>query len=113
MPNICGSPWWTLVQQMTVFRRHNNLHELRERLYLQKIFVVLGYPVRQSAVHTLYKTIVELFLHGNVCDLGVGWGLACTPYVMFSMHTCIPCILSLTIVYCLNSCGRATVHNSI
>ena len=40
--------WWTVASRRIISRVHDNLHKVRERLYLQLAFVVLGHPVSGS-----------------------------------------------------------------
>ena len=51
---------WVVALRMIIFRRCDNLHEVRERLYVKLIFIVLGYPVRQPAAHVIYSAVFAI-----------------------------------------------------
>ena len=59
--------WQTVASRMIIFRRHDNLHEVRERLYLILIFVIilLGHPVRQLTARALKLTYCPIEMYGK------------------------------------------------
>ena len=72
---------------MIIFRRRNNLHEVRERLNLLLIFIV--YIRTSSKAACSARPIVDLLLHRNVWKRGVAWGKnvpqqkrVCTPRIL-------------------------------
>ena len=50
---------------MIIFRRRDNLHEVKERLNFLLIFVVLGHPVRGLAARALKLTYWPIEMYGN------------------------------------------------
>ena len=54
----------TVASQTIIFRIRDNLHEVRERLHFQLIFVVLGHPVRRLTTHALKLTYCPIEMYG-------------------------------------------------
>ena len=57
--------WRTVASCTIIFRRRDNLHEVRERLNFLLIFVVLGHPVRRLAARALKLTYWPIEMHGK------------------------------------------------
>ena len=50
---------------MIISRIRDNLQEVRERLYLQLAFVVLGHPVKRLAARALKLTYCSIAMYGK------------------------------------------------
>ena len=56
---------WVVASCTITFRRCNNLHEVRERLYVKLMFAILGYLVRQPAAHAIYSAVFAIEVNGE------------------------------------------------
>ncbi len=50
---------------MIIFRKRDNLHEVRERLHFPLIFVGLGHPLRRLAARAIKLTYCPIEMYGN------------------------------------------------
>ena len=48
-----------------IFRRRDKLHKVREMLYFQQTFVVLGYQLRLPATHVIYFAVFAIEMYGE------------------------------------------------